>query len=1751
MRPSIALVVLLGLTVAAATANSQTPSAADLARAMRSELGTQELIVAPIEAEVDAGGILTILVPIAGNDTALLLHPHSVRSGSFQLLVEDEHRQLDGVRAERADSFRGEAFVPGNPFLSGAVTATYRAGLLDASVVLNDGSRYQVQPVSRTLPEAPVGFHAVIQTAAAGPASGIHPASAGAPPLASLAASRIVEIAIDADVEFFQQHGSSLANTLADIENVMNGVSALWEAEVGARFEITTVIVRTAEADPYTFTLAGGLLNQFKGHWSTTKGAVHRDVAHLLTGKDLDGTVFGASFYSVVCSLANGYSLSQSHAGTNLDERVAAASHHIARNFSANTCDGEPDCAVMCTTINGCHGMTTFGATAEVRIGNTLAAQPCLSDLPPAALLPFEDTFPADVIDASLWTHVNGATVDNCSVAPPSGTRALRLGASSSGPYDDDEIRSNFIDLSTANSATLTFSTEHRGVEAGEELVVEFAEDSLSWVELARYGSDGVDQVAFVPRTIQLPPAALPAECRLRFRAEANDTGDAWYVDDVLLLEIDYDPPVLSNLSFTPDPYDLAEQLSVSVTAVDVASGVATVVADWMDGVTQVAQISLAHAGSDLYTGTFPAGLSLAEKPYQLVVTATDTQTNSAQDSTSVTPFDLPFITAPMLLPATPVDTDSLTVSVAVSDTSLLQAVTAESRLDGGSFRQINLSYNGSSERFEGSFSPSAAGELVVTFRATDVPGNNAAPVLLTRQIYPAGGVAPAVSGLALTPDPVEAGQSLTISALVTDPDSPVPTVTAALIQNASQLAQISLTEGSGNQFSGTFAGTPGLVAGGFSVEVTAEDMQDNGTTRSVPGTAYEAPIISAVTVTPSSFDATESYQVSAQVSHPVGVSWVKGAVSLNGAAYQEQDLSYNGSSGQYEGNFPPTGAGGSLTVRIRAAGSDGYEATPAFTPVTVDYAPIALTAVTPDGGSIAGGTTIVLTGTGLKVDVVPGSARVLVGGVDATGVTLVADDELRAVTPAGGSADTVSVEVRVSKGGNPFSASLPAAFTYGVEPSITSVAPASGSAYTANRVLLRGSGFSGSPPGTTTVTVGGRAATEVDVIDDQTVSALLPPSGEVGSVEAVTLACPLGVSTLPQAFTSLGTLLRGLPRVVLPVSGSVRSMAILDDLDGDGTFEVACGVPDASAGKVLVRRGSDLSYHSLLTSPTAGGTLFGQALLVVADLDGDGVGDLVVGEPGAGAVGAVRAINPVSGAEIWSCVGSETDGQLGFALASLGDLNGDGKTELAAGLPGSDQVWILDGQSGAQLGQMTGVTSSERFGAVLAARLPQDAAADRPLLIGAPLAAPGGVTGAGRADLFLITPTSLTITPSVSVAGVEAGGATGPAGEPMGLALLGGTSELVALGLPGSDLAGTDAGLIAVVDSADGSLVWSQAGLWPGDLLGSSLSACSDYDDDGHLDLAAGAPGEDTETGSLRLYSGIDGSHLVSAPGLAQAARHGTLVVTSQNFGADPLPRILVASTSGASPAVTPYQLHPSSFAPAATMGDRLAGALPDPLDFDGLRFDLVSGETVSITMTFGKKDRQQAALYDGDGTPLLCSDPDSPYFDSRLVKRKKKSLALKWTAAQPVTLHLVLNAPQSPYTQGYNVKTKRKTKSPLVITQDVLFDQPSAPLSFPLYAIAGSKLGGSLTAKPASIDVAVTALWSPAGENLFTLHPSAFKTSSKGHKVTIKESELTLTETGSYDLRFQPDQTATGKIKVKLAIYLPKGKARLQDGD
>jgi hypothetical protein len=157
------------------------------------------------------------------------------------------------------------------------------------------------------------------------------------------------------------------------------------------------------------------------------------------------------------------------------------------------------------------------------------------------------------------------------------------------------------------------------------------------------------------------------------------------------------------------------------------------------------------------------------------------------------------------------------------------------------------------------------------------------------------------------------------------------------------------------------------------------------------------------------------------------------------------------------------------------------------------------------------------------------------------------------------------------------------------------------------------------------------------------------------------------------------------------------RCLHAVDDLDGDGRDELLVAAPDedraqTSDGVVRLYLGATLIAGSTRTVADADGTWWGAAASAVAgtsmasgDVDGGGLPDLILGAPAqsAAGVGNVYVLRgeslPADGRldlVAWRTVsGSATGDRLGEAVATLGDADGDGLVELAAGAPGIDRL--------------------------------------------------------------------------------------------------------------------------------------------------------------------------------------------------------------------------------------------------------------------------------------------------------------------------------------------------------------------------------------------------------------------------------------------------------------------------------------------
>ncbi len=222
---------------------------------------------------------------------------------------------------------------------------------------------------------------------------------------------------------------------------------------------------------------------------------------------------------------------------------------------------------------------------------------------------------------------------------------------------------------------------------------------------------------------------------------------------------------------------------------------------------------------------------------------------------------------------------------------------------------------------------------------------------------------------------------------------------------------------------------------------------------------------------------------------------------------------------------------------------------------------------------------------------------------------------------------------------------------------------------------------------------------------------------GQRDVTQDIGLILPPGMLITPQKISSTeggftGTLLSG------DMFGS--SVAALGDLDGDGVTDMVVGAERDNDGSVNSSRGAVwiLFMNSDGTvkgdqkiSQTAGGFTgkldssdnFGTSVATLGDLNGDGIPDLAVGAPNdddtifrglnKGAVwilflnadGTVKEHQKISDNSGGFSRTLDGDDFFGGSVTTLGDLDGDGVTDLAVGATGDDDgtsnagaVWVL-----------------------------------------------------------------------------------------------------------------------------------------------------------------------------------------------------------------------------------------------------------------------------------------------------------------------------------------------------------------------------------------------------------------------------------------------------------------------------------------
>ncbi len=190
--------------------------------------------------------------------------------------------------------------------------------------------------------------------------------------------TRQIEISLIGDTDFQAAEGSDPTAAMLARLNIVEGI---FSEQVGLLILATDVRLMPAGADPFTATKGATLLEQLGSYRSATPEVRARGLAHLMTGKDLDGTTAGIAYVRTVCDVERGVSVSSRSFGTTISALIMA--HELGHNFGAEhdgeagtPCAGTSGGFIMAPSVSG---YSTFSQCSINTMEPVIASAECVT----------------------------------------------------------------------------------------------------------------------------------------------------------------------------------------------------------------------------------------------------------------------------------------------------------------------------------------------------------------------------------------------------------------------------------------------------------------------------------------------------------------------------------------------------------------------------------------------------------------------------------------------------------------------------------------------------------------------------------------------------------------------------------------------------------------------------------------------------------------------------------------------------------------------------------------------------------------------------------------------------------------------------------------------------------------------------------------------------------------------------------------------------------------------------------------------------------------------------------------------------------------------------------------------------------------------------------------------------------------------------------------------------------------------------
>jgi hypothetical protein len=384
-----------------------------------------EMAAAPVgkgAARRQAAGSTTLSFSTLGRQFDLALEPTEVFADGGRVIWVDDAGSVEEPPASTGRFFRGR--VEGE---SGSWVRLRVEGGELSGIVATDGELYFLEPARRFLGAAAAGQSIAYRLSDTDPLP-FGGCAAHAPERPSFArraargggkawpqtatreladraeigglaavASKRAEIGVVADYQYYAGvsgragHG---ANSAADIAALINAVDGIYQAELGVAVQIRSTTVYTSSNDPFSDTTDySSLLSEFSAFHNDNDNTPAQvlygsDLAHLVTGRQLDGSVIGIAWLSGLCSSYYGTALSEAFT-SDLYTMTLLVAHEMGHNFGAphdnqsgSACSGAPGTYIMNPVLSGSL-LQQFSSCSKTQIGDDVAAAACFDTYTP------------------------------------------------------------------------------------------------------------------------------------------------------------------------------------------------------------------------------------------------------------------------------------------------------------------------------------------------------------------------------------------------------------------------------------------------------------------------------------------------------------------------------------------------------------------------------------------------------------------------------------------------------------------------------------------------------------------------------------------------------------------------------------------------------------------------------------------------------------------------------------------------------------------------------------------------------------------------------------------------------------------------------------------------------------------------------------------------------------------------------------------------------------------------------------------------------------------------------------------------------------------------------------------------------------------------------------------------------------------------------------------------------------------------